>query len=268
MFVAINCAALTESLLETELFGHERGAFTGAIQAKVGLLQAASGGTLLLDEVGEMAPALQAKLLRAIETQTVMPVGGVRPVAIDVRFLAATHRNLLAQVESRDFRRDLYYRLAGFALEIPPLRERKHQIAKLASHLLGAASKTPPPLTAAATAKLLAHDWPGNVRELRNVLERALVIGRGKEDRRRPAPLRHPGRAGHGATEPRRRARPHPRRARGLRRQPDPRREPARHLAHDAGAEDPAAQHPAAAQGALDARTRSAPRSRSACDCA
>src|SRR5262249_25410926 len=124
-FLAINCAALSESLLETELFGHERGAFTGAVQAKAGLLQTASGGTLLPDEIGEMPPAPQPKRLRAIEPQPVSPAGAVGPVAIAARFLAATPRTLLAQVESREFRRDLYYRLAGFVLEIPPLRERK-----------------------------------------------------------------------------------------------------------------------------------------------
>jgi DNA-binding NtrC family response regulator len=182
-FVAVNCAALTEPLLESELFGHERGAFTGAIAAKPGLLQAATGGTLLLDEVGEMAPALQAKLLRAIETQAILPVGSVRPVPVDVRFIAATHRKLLADVERGSFRRDLYYRLAGFAFEIPPLRERIHQLPRLAFQLLEAAASrsggSPPALTPEATAALQAHDWPGNVRELRNVLERAVLLAAG-----------------------------------------------------------------------------------------
>jgi transcriptional regulator with AAA-type ATPase domain len=175
--LAVNCASLSETLLESELFGHEKGAFTGAVQAKPGLLQAAAGGTLLLDEIGEMALSLQAKLLRAIETQSVLPVGGVRPVAIDVRFLAATHRNLLVQIDAGEFRRDLYYRLAGFSLEIPPLREREKQIPKLALEILAGRAR----LTPAATEKLQAHDWPGNVRELRNVLERTLVLARGGE---------------------------------------------------------------------------------------
>jgi two-component system, NtrC family, response regulator AtoC len=183
LFVAVNCAALTESLLESELFGHERGAFTGAMTAKPGLFLAATGGTLLLDEIGEMSSAIQAKILRAIETQTILPVGGVRPVPIDVRFLAATHRNLLAQVEQGGFRRDLYYRLAGFAFEILPLRERRHQIPKIAMQILtDVATRTgslPPTITPGASAVLQAHSWPGNVRELRNVVERAMLLGAG-----------------------------------------------------------------------------------------
>lgn len=183
-FLAVNCAALTESLLESQLFGHARGAFTGAVQAQPGLLQAAAGGTVLLDEIGEMSPALQAKLLRAIENRSVLPVGALRPVPIDVRFIAATHRDLPQQVEGGAFRRDLFYRLAGFALEILPLRERKARIPKLALQILAAtnarAGAAPPMLSAAATAKLVAHDWPGNVRELRNVLERGRAIARGR----------------------------------------------------------------------------------------
>jgi two-component system response regulator AtoC len=183
LFVAVNCAALTESLLESELFGHERGAFTGATMAKPGLFLAASGGSLLLDEIGEMSLPVQAKMLRAIETQAVLPVGGVRPVPIDVRFLGATHRNLLAEVERGSFRRDLYYRLAGFALEIPPLRERRHQVPKIALQILTAAAASagslPPTITPGASARLQAHDWPGNVRELRNVVERARLLAGG-----------------------------------------------------------------------------------------
>jgi len=179
-FLGVNCAALSESLLENELFGHERGAYTGAVQAAPGLLKAASGGTVFLDEIGEMTLTVQAKLLRAIETQSILPVGGTRPVAVDVRFLAATHRDLLAQVASGQFRRDLYYRLAGFAVEIPPLRQRKPQIMRLAMHFLAAAatrSGVPlPSITPAGAAALEEHDWPGNVRELRNVMERALVL--------------------------------------------------------------------------------------------
>jgi transcriptional regulator of acetoin/glycerol metabolism len=182
-FVAINCAALSESLLETELFGHERGAFTGAVAARPGLVLAAAGGTLLLDEIGEMSPAIQAKLLRAIETHTVLAVGSVRPVAVDVRFLAATHRDLLAEVERGSFRRDLYYRLAGFACEIPPLRERTTQVTRLALQIVAAAAERagapPPAITPEASAALVAHDWPGNVRELRNVLERAMLLAAG-----------------------------------------------------------------------------------------
>jgi transcriptional regulator with AAA-type ATPase domain len=181
--VAINCAALTESLLESELFGHERGAFTGAVQSTTGLLQSAAQGTVLLDEIGEMAPSVQAKLLRAIETQSVVRVGGVRPVAIDVRTIAATHRDLLARSQTGEFRRDLYYRLAGFVLEIPPLRARRHLVPRLAMELLATAAARAglpaPAITPTAAAALVAHDWPGNVRELRNVVGRALLLARG-----------------------------------------------------------------------------------------
>ena len=183
-FVAINCAALSETLLESELFGHERGAFTGAVQAKEGLLQSAAGGTLLLDEIGEMSPAVQAKMLRAIETQSILRLGGVRPQTIDLRFLAATHRHLLAP-SANPFRRDLYYRLAGFSLLIPPLRERRSQILRLTTEILGAAATRSgvrsPSITPAASLALVSHDWPGNVRELRNVVTRALVLARGGE---------------------------------------------------------------------------------------
>jgi DNA-binding NtrC family response regulator len=182
-FLAVNCAALSESLLESELFGHDRGAFTGAVVAKPGLLLAASGGTLLLDEIGEMTPAIQAKVLRAIETQTVLPLGSVRPVPIDVRFLAATHRDLLAEINRGNFRRDLYYRLAGVSCEIPPLRERRGHITRIALQIVATAAArtgTPPPaITPAAATVLQAHDWPGNVRELRNVLERAMLFAPG-----------------------------------------------------------------------------------------
>ena len=182
-FMALNCAALSDSLLESELFGHERGAFTGAVAAKPGLLLAASGGTLLLDEIGEMSPAIQAKVLRAIETQTVLPLGSIRPVPVDVRFLAATHRDLLTDVDRGGFRRDLYYRLAGITCEIPPLRERIEHILRIALQIVAAAaarSGTPPPaITPGAAAMLQSHDWPGNVRELRNVLERAMLFAAG-----------------------------------------------------------------------------------------
>jgi two-component system response regulator AtoC len=180
-FVAVNCAAIAENLLESELFGHEKGAFTGAV-GKAGLLESAAGGTVLLDEVGEMSASLQAKLLRAIEEREVLRVGAVRPVAIDVRFLAATHRDLLAGAR---FRQDLYYRLAAVTLEIPPLRERRTVIGALAVELLGVAAARqglpPPPLSAAAAAKLTGHAWAGNVRELRNVMDRALLLAAGGE---------------------------------------------------------------------------------------
>jgi transcriptional regulator with PAS, ATPase and Fis domain len=178
--IAINCAAIGGELLESELFGHERGAFTGAVTAKPGLLEVAGAGTVLLDEIGDMPLALQAKLLRAVENRDVLRVGGTRPVAIEARFVAATHRDLVAAAAAGTFRRDLYYRLAGVTLSLPPLRERRERIAAIASELLAAAAardgRPTPMLSAGALARLAGHDWPGNVRELRNVLDRALIF--------------------------------------------------------------------------------------------
>jgi len=179
-FLCLNCAAITESLLEGELFGHERGAFTGAHQAKAGLLESASGGTLFLDEVGEMSAATQAKLLRVLETRQVIRVGSNKARPIDVRLVSATNRELAAEVDLGRFRRDLYFRLNTLTLRIPPLRERKSEIAPLARRfitLLSQAGSLPEPLiTAAAIEQLERYSWPGNVRELRNVIERALVF--------------------------------------------------------------------------------------------
>jgi transcriptional regulator with PAS, ATPase and Fis domain len=177
--LSLNCAAIGGELLESELFGHERGAFTGAVAAKAGLLEVAAGGTVLLDEIGDMAPALQAKLLRAVENREILRVGSTAPIAIDVRFLSATHRDLLASVETGTFRLDLYYRLAAVTLSIPPLRARRGRIVAMASELLALATRgrrAAPTISAAAAAKLQTHDWPGNVRELRNVLDRALIL--------------------------------------------------------------------------------------------
>jgi two-component system, NtrC family, response regulator AtoC len=179
--VSINCAAIGSELLESELFGHERGAFTGAIATKPGLLEVAGGGSVLLDEIGDMPPALQAKLLRAVESREIMRVGGTEPITIAARFISATHRDLLASVEAGTFRLDLYYRLAGVTLAIPPLRDRGGgRILAIARELLIAAAardrRPAPSLSAGASARLQAHPWPGNVRELRNVLDRGLIL--------------------------------------------------------------------------------------------
>ena len=180
--VKLNCAALPEALLEGELFGYERGAFTGAVQAKAGLIEAADGGTLFLDEIGEMPLATQAKLLRVLESREVMRLGSLRPKQIDIRFVAATHRDLEDMVGKNGFRQDLYYRLNGVSLTIPPLRERIEEIPPLANEFVARFCKDGKrptvPISDAAMALLKANPWPGNVRELRNVIERAVVFCR------------------------------------------------------------------------------------------
>ena len=179
-FVRINCAALAETLLESELFGHERGAFTGAVKAKTGLLEAGNGGTVLLDEVGEMPLTTQAKLLRVLESREVMRVGSIETRAIDVRLVAATNRDLPSLVAAGGFRSDLYFRLNGITIRLPPLRERRDEILPLARMFLTQASQgRPAAFTPAALAKLESYAWPGNVRELRNVVERAVVLSGG-----------------------------------------------------------------------------------------
>ena len=183
-FLCLNCGALNESLRESELFGYERGAFTDAKNAKPGLLETASGGTVFLDEIGEMSPAMQAMLLRAIETKQVMRVGGLQPRPIDVRFIAATHRDLVQEIKDKRFRSDLYYRLNGIALEIPPLRERRSEIRPLAEAFLVQLAPVSgvsivPSISDAAVALLESFRWDGNIRELRNVMERALVLSDG-----------------------------------------------------------------------------------------
>ena len=179
-FVAINCAAIPAELLESQLFGHVRGAFTGAVADRTGSFREADRGTLFLDEVGDMDPALQAKLLRVLQERVVTPVGG-RPIAVDVRVVAATHRDLPRAVREGRFREDLYYRIGVVPLSLPPLRERLADIVPLAEHFLAlAAPKGTPPkqLSADAAARLLAHPWPGNVRELRNAMDRVAAMVR------------------------------------------------------------------------------------------
>jgi DNA-binding NtrC family response regulator len=182
--VSINCASLSPQLLESELFGHERGAFTGAAGAKRGLFEIAAGGTVFLDEIGELPLSLQARLLRVLETRQAYRVGGLSPVDLDVRFVSATHRDLVAEVARGAFRRDLYFRVNGMALAIPPLRARREAIPALARELLAqvaGSGRRAPRLGATALATLVQHPWPGNVRELRTVMERAVLVCDGDE---------------------------------------------------------------------------------------
>jgi two-component system response regulator AtoC len=184
-FVELNCAAISEGLLESELFGHERGAFTDAKSTKRGLMEVADGGTLFLDEVGELSPPLQTKLLRALETMRFRRVGGTRDLSTDLRVLAATNRNLAEEVRLGRFRLDLFHRLDVFHLQLPPLRERREDLSPLARFLLGRIAqrllKPAPSLSPEAERILAGYAWPGNVRELRNVLERAVILARGPE---------------------------------------------------------------------------------------
>jgi two-component system response regulator HydG len=179
-FVVVECSGLTETLFESELFGYEKGAFTGAGQRKIGLVESASGGTLFLDEVGDIPLSLQVKLLRLLETGTFRRVGGVETLRADFRLIAATHRDLKAMVERGSFRRDLYYRLSVFPIPLPALRERRSDIALLADTLLARlAPGRAYTLSEAARARLQAYDYPGNIRELRNILERAMLMADG-----------------------------------------------------------------------------------------
>jgi transcriptional regulator with GAF, ATPase, and Fis domain len=180
-FVAINCAAITETLLESELFGYEKGAFTGAVGQKKGRLETAEGGSVFLDEIGELSLALQAKLLRVLQERAFERVGGTRRVAVDFRLIAATNRNLEEAIAQAAFRRDLYYRLNVVALDVPPLRERTGDIPLLAQYFIrrhaGRVKRRVYGITPAALASLSKYDWPGNVRELENAIERAVVLG-------------------------------------------------------------------------------------------
>ena len=179
-FVAVNCAAIPEHLLESELFGHVKGAFTGAIRDRVGRFEAAEGGTIFLDEIGEMRPELQVKILRCLEERTLERVGDNRPIRVDVRILAATNKDLAKAIQAGEFREDLYYRLNVVPLSIPPLRERREDIRPLAQHFLKRLGASPR-LTIAPDAfrALETYEWPGNVRELENALERAMIFHRG-----------------------------------------------------------------------------------------
>ncbi len=181
-FVAINCAAIPENLLEAELFGYERGAFTGANQRKIGKFEMAQHGTVFLDEIGEMPLALQAKMLRAIETKRIERLGGNGSFAVDVRIVAATNRMLRQAVASRQFREDLYFRLSVFPVTVPPLRDRKEDIPKLAHHFVERVARDvgkKVTISPEALAMLVEHTWPGNVRELQNAMERAVILADG-----------------------------------------------------------------------------------------
>lgn len=182
-FISVNCAALTETLLESELFGHVRGAFTGAVRDKPGLFELAANGTLFLDEIGEVAPLVQAKLLRALQEREIRRVGGERTISVSARVIAATNRNLRAAVDAGHFREDLFFRLTPFVIDVPPLRERREDIPLLAQEFVRRTAarmhKTVDGLTADAMSLLVAHEWPGNVRELEHAIERAIIVADG-----------------------------------------------------------------------------------------
>lgn len=184
-FISINCGALPENLLESELFGHVKGSFTGAVRDKQGLFVAAEAGTFFLDEVGEMTAATQVKLLRVLQEREVVPVGSTEPIPVDVRIIAATNRDLEEEIRRGSFRSDLYYRLNVITLHLPPLNERREDIPILADHFLtrfaARREKSPTRLSAEALSALQAYDWPGNVRELENALERAAVLSKDGE---------------------------------------------------------------------------------------
>ena len=177
-FVKLNCVAIPEGLLESELFGHEKGAFTGASSKKLGKFEMANSGTLFLDEIGDMPLTTQAKILRALQEKEFETVGGTRSVHVDVRFIAATNRDLAKMVEEGEFREDLYYRLNVFSIYLPPLRERKSDIPRLVEHFLQSAPK-PAQTSSVALQLLMLYSWPGNIRELQNTVERAAVMSDG-----------------------------------------------------------------------------------------
>ncbi len=174
-FVAINCVAIPEGLLESELFGHEKGSFTGATQQKKGKFEIADGGTVFLDEIGDMPLATQAKLLRALQEKEFERVGGTKPIRVDVRFIAATNKNLPQLIRDGKFREDLYFRLNVFSIDMPPLRDRREDISLLAAHFLQSSPK-PAKLSASALQVLVGYSWSGNIRELKNIIERASIM--------------------------------------------------------------------------------------------
>jgi transcriptional regulator with PAS, ATPase and Fis domain len=182
-FVAVNCGAITETLLESELFGHARGAFTGAVQARIGLFEATNGGTLLLDEIGDVTPGMQVKLLRVLQEREIRRVGENQDRPVNVRVIAATNHELVKDIEAGEFRQDLFYRLNVVQLHVPPLRDRREDILPLARVLLASAAKKcsrrVTGLTPRAADQLLRYDWPGNVRELDNAMESAVAVGHG-----------------------------------------------------------------------------------------
>ena len=256
-FISVNCAAIPENLLESELFGHEKGAFTGALGRRIGKFEEANGGTLLLDEISEMDVRLQAKLLRAIQERVIDRVGGNRPVPVDIRIIATSNRNLTEAVREGKFREDLLFRLNVVNLKIPPLRQRPADVNELAEYFIKKYAEVNSlpvrPLSAEARRALSLHRWPGNVRELENTLHRAVLLSSGPEigidgiltpdgsrlDQTRGGPdvcraRRHGGRTGHPrpgrAHRGRGRARSHPGDAQALLRQPDARRQYPRHL--------------------------------------
>jgi transcriptional regulator with PAS, ATPase and Fis domain len=179
-FIAINCAALPETLLESELFGHEKGAFTGAVAQKLGRFELASGGTLFLDEIGDLSPSTQLKLLRVLQEREFVRVGGTKTVSCDVRIIAATNRDLHKALEEKTFREDLYYRLNVFPIQTPPLRERREDIPLLVEHFIGFSARQlnapAPAISNDALALLTSYRWPGNIRELQNIMERAVLL--------------------------------------------------------------------------------------------
>jgi two-component system, NtrC family, response regulator AtoC len=191
-FLRLNCASLSEALLESELFGYERGAFTGAVSEKPGLLESASGGTVLFDEIGDMALSTQVKLLRVREAKEVLRLGALKPRAVDLRIVAATHHDLFELVSSGHFREDLYYRMNGISIIVPPLRERPRDIEPLVQHFIARyarAGRPIPTLSPEGRAWLESHSWPGNIRELRNLVERAVVLCDGPHIEPRHLPI-------------------------------------------------------------------------------